>query len=238
MKKMRFVVSGLLVLLVVLSILGWTFSVAKAQEEPEQVIQIVLVLDVSGSMETKVLSGELPAELLALLDQINRVENDADYLRLKAEREAIESDPEVVAAKKAWDDSISELDRWFAEKGYANSLNAKIEEVRNALDALGCDVYLAYAFAAASSSADFRYLFDYACPQGITSEGRQTIIDLVPYVDDPEYQELQQAMDAAFTVYDELLEASNYTELGIQIDELLEDLNYYDRLCENSMSMR
>ena len=77
-------------------IFGSTASVqAQDGSESEEVIQVVLVLDVSQSMEELVPYGELPAELATILEEIDAIEKDEELVRIREEIDAIVNDPVV-----------------------------------------------------------------------------------------------------------------------------------------------
>ena len=80
MKNSR-IFSWVLILLITLVLTPQTmFAAPSAQSGTGEAIQIVLVLDSSGSMGTPVYSGIVPEDLLSLLLRMDELQNDPQYI--------------------------------------------------------------------------------------------------------------------------------------------------------------
>ena len=85
MKKNPLFLGGFILLLTLLIPAGSMSAAPPSQSGSGDVIQIVLVLDVSGSMGTPVYTGIVPKDLLSLLLRVDELQNDPEYLELTAE---------------------------------------------------------------------------------------------------------------------------------------------------------
>lgn len=218
----------LTMLVCILAVTG--FSVAQAQEdveEPEETLQVVLVLDVSKSMHEPVLYGNLPEELLTVIDQLNAIEEDSELAELSAEIDQIWNDPEIVEARQAWQESVEALDAWFSQNEYGESQETIIAEINAKLTSLGCDPKYDQPIATALTLEEIDYWIGEACSGvEIQLEDKQALRDLVPYLGEPEYTSLQEESDDLYKVFYDGLEERNYNGLIAQRETLLRETNY------------
>ena len=195
-------------------------------EDPDDVIQVVLVLDVSKSMNEPLLSGDLPEELLALSEQINAIQDDPALTQIEEQINEIWNDPEVVAARDAWQETVDVINAWIIEKEYGESQEAIIDEVGGALAALGCNPSYAIPIATAMTIDEVNYWIEQSCAgASINFEDKQNLYDMLPFLGDPEFAPLQQISDDAYQTYYEALEARNYNDFVGQREQWLEDAN-------------
>ena len=209
-------------------IFGSTASVqAQDGSESEEVIQVVLVLDVSQSMEELVPYGELPAELATILEEIDAIEKDEELVRIREEIDAIVKDPVVVEAREAWRETIRALDEWFLAHDFGESQGTIIAQVADALSGLGCDTSYARWIASALTFTEVNYWTEEACT-GVTytAQDQQDIQNLVLYLGNAEYTALQEASNEAYETYFEILEAQDYNNLIQQREEILANASY------------
>ena len=82
MKRNQIFFCGLIIIILVLITPQRMLAAPSAQTESDEVIQIVLVLDVSGSMGTPVYSGIVPEDLLSLLLRMDELQNDPQFVQL------------------------------------------------------------------------------------------------------------------------------------------------------------
>ena len=213
-------------MLAVIAPTGAVLAVAPAQdvpEDPDDVIQVVLVLDVSKSMNEPILSGDLPEELLALSEQINAIQDDPLLKLIEEQIGEIWNDPEVVAAREAWQVTVDALNAWIVDKQYGESQEAIMNDIGGALAALGCNPTYAFPLATAMTIDEVDYWIEQSCAGvSISFEDKQNLRDMLPYLGDPEFAPLQQTSDDAYQVYYEALEARNYNEIVVQRDQWLE----------------
>ncbi len=230
MKLLKRLLMLVVIGVVILSSVGPVYAQegGPAEDDPsEEIIQIVLVLDVSQSMEALVPFGEFPAELKDILDKIDAIENDEELNEIKEQLNAIVEDPEVVNARQVWQDTISALDAWFSENDYGESQAAVMAPIANALRELGCDTSYARWIASALTYTEVNYWIDQACPDvEYTAQDQQDIQNLVLYLGDPGYTTLQETSTAAYEAYFDILEARNYNDLIQQREDILANANY------------
>lgn len=195
-------------------------SAAPPPQTAEDVIQIVLVLDVSGSMDTEVFTGIVPEDLLSLLFRKGEIQNDPEFIQFQEQMQEAEQDPQVMAAKEKWDNAAEALDEWMIAE-YGRDTTSVQQDVHDLLAAAGCEDTMDRAITTVGNLEELDFSLNVACPEGVvTDELRQGVIDLLPYLNDPEYQELRQDWKAAFQTYDDLLEESGYKSAAEQLEEL------------------
>ena len=219
MKKSRIFFCGLILILTFVIIPQTMFAAPSPQTGTDDVIQIVLVLDVSGSMGTPVYTGIVPEDLLSLLLRMDELNNAPEYIRLTDQVEEAEADPEVAATKEDYFYAFDELSDWITSE-YGISLSGNEAIVRTTLTEAGCDDTVDRAIVTAKDRLSIDFYLEGGCPQGtVTYSLRQEIYALMPYLDDPQYQELREAWQAAYRDYDDALESSGYNSFS----QLLED---------------
>jgi len=219
MKKNPLFLCGFILLLTLLIPAGSMSAAPPSQSGSGDVIQIVLVLDVSGSMGTPVYTGIVPEDLLSLLLRMDELKNDPDYLDLETQLEQAENDPEVVDAKKIFDESFDRLGNWIAGE-YGVSLAGVQAMVRSALEGEGCGDTSDELISTAGTTDQIMFYLNADCPSGVN---RWTLLDsllvFLPYLDNPDYQSLREEWQANFRAYNEALELSGYNSYA----QLLED---------------
>lgn len=209
-----------------------TIDVTDVEKRSNQTPQVVLVLDVSGSMDEYVLPKQLPADLGAIRAQLEKIENDPEYIRLQQQLDAIYADPKVEAADQTWADAEVALDDWLFEHGYGESLDVITAKVSDLLTSYGCADYTGYYLTHSDSLAEIEERLSYVC-EGVTlnEAQRQTIENMVAYLEDADYQALQQQEADLFDAYLEARNALGYEAIDEQFDKLLA-AQKYDELQE------
>lgn len=238
MKSSR-ILSCILILLITLVLTPMAmFAAPSAQSGTGEAIQIVLVLDSSGSMGTPVYTGIVPEDLLSLLLRMDEIRNDPIFINLTDQVEEAENDSAVSLAKEAWQDAFEELSDWLtANQGISLSGNQAI--IRTALKSAGCDDTSDQSISTAGSIEQIEFYLDADCPAGtVTNDLLAEIVDLVPYLDNPQYQALREAWQEAFRLYDETLESSGFNSYSQQLEDYKKSGDYQlvhdeiDRLVE------
>jgi hypothetical protein len=197
--------------------------------DPDEVIQVVLVLDVSDSMKHPILSDDLPEELLSLSEQISQIENDPQLQSLNDAIAAALDDPVFVEAENAWSDARSTLDTWLKDNQFGDDLESIRSELNLALFDYGCDPSPQYTLQLAISQIldELDYWIDQACAEAaIGFQEKQALRDKVPYLGNPEYLPLQQTYVETLTARNEALETLNYFELLAQREQFYTESNY------------
>ncbi len=238
MKNSRILSCFLILLIAFILTPNTMFAAPSAQSGTGEAIQIVLVLDSSGSMGAPVYTGIVPEDLLSLLLRMDELQNDPQYINLTDQVEEAENDPAVSEAKEAWRDAFEELSDWItADQGISLSGNQAI--IRTALKSAGCDDTSNQSISTAGSIEQIEFYLNADCPAGtVTNDLLAEIVDLVPYLDDPQYQALREAWQEAFRLYDETLESSGFNSYSQQLEDYKKSGDYQqvqdeiDRLVE------
>lgn len=236
--KVRIIILSLIMLITIPVPSNPGLAAPSSQSESGDVIQIVLVLDVSGSMGTPVYSGIVPEDLLSLLLRMREVQADPDYIDLNGTLEAAKEDPAVAAAELDWNNAFDAMSNYVADT-YGQSIPEARNQVRTILEDAGCEGYLDQAISTAGSFDQVASAVIAACPSGAaTTELRQSINALVPYVQDSGYLALRQIWTDAALAYDEALETAGFPSAqqllddfraGVGMDNLQDEI---DRLTE------
>ncbi len=206
-----------------------------AQQEMPEGVQIVVVLDVSGSMGDYVLSEDLPLEMQQLRDQIADVEaridaldTDPEVVDLRDQIDLAEADPDFVAATETFDLATAALSEWLDDGGFGSYFDVT-DALSGKLDALGCNPFLFSSIISSASFDEADGWVDLACGTvTITDADRTSIYDLVPFLDDPDYQALNQTQMDAYDALDGISRALGLPDLQVQVFQILDAAGYYD----------
>ncbi|MBN2549283.1 MAG: VWA domain-containing protein [Anaerolineales bacterium] len=170
--------------------------------------QVVLTMDVSPSMDWYILpdTTDLPQDLLAMRERLEQIESDPEYQRLvKAERE-VDDLPEVLPLMEAYNRAWDAQNSWLAEQGHGEAAEY-VEKLQQVLDSLGCmEDWGADSLVWNSNNwEELKNLIgEQDCSNLTLSDSQwQQIKDVVPFMDDPEYQTLHKDVDAAWDAYNE-----------------------------------
>lgn len=238
MNKSSIILTSIILILASLFVAGDISAASHSQTDSENVIQIVLVLDVSGSMDTEVFTGIVPEDLLSLLLRRGEIESDPEFQRLQEQVQEAEENPEIAAAKAEWEQARQKLDDWMRAE-YGRDTSEVSQEVHDLLADAGCDDSMDQAIVTVGNLEQLDFSLNAVCPEeDVTEDLRQGVLDLLPYLDDPEYQELRQEWKAAFESYDDLLEEAGYQSAREQLEDIKTSTGYdevqeeIDRLVE------
>ncbi len=200
-----------------------------APEDPEEIIQVVLVLDVSDSMRHPILTDDLPQELLALSEQITSIENDPQLDELNQAISDVLNTPELISADEAFEASRDALDTWFVEDEFGDSLESIRVEIGRMLAGLGCDPnpQLTLNLALSQTLDEYDHWINQSCGSvSIGFQERQALRDLVPYLGNPEYIPLRADYEATNNALMGQLESLGYIDLRAQREQFYADAQY------------
>jgi len=217
---------GLLVLFVPLNAVFAESFQQDVPDTPDDIVQVILVLDVSKSMNEPILSDDLPEELLNLSEQISAIQDDPEIELIEEQINEIWNDPEVVAAREVWQETVDALNVWILEKEYGESQEVIMTDIGGALAVLGCNPTFSFPITTAMTIDEVDHWIDQSCTGvSISFDEKQSLRDMVTYLGDPEFAPLQQTSDDAYLVYYEALEARNYNEIVVAREQWLEAAN-------------
>ncbi|MBL6979978.1 MAG: VWA domain-containing protein [Anaerolineales bacterium] len=197
--------------------------------DPDDTIQVVLVLDVSDSMKHPILSDDLPQELLALNDEIAAIEGGTELQEINDQLAALVEAPEFLAATDALQTAVDDLDAWFLENEFGDSLESIRVGIGRTLAENSCSAAAQFTLQMAVSLtlAELDHWIDQACADaGISLEQKQTLRDTVPYLGDPEYIPLRETYVEKQNGRTEAMETLGYFDLMTQRDQYFVDANY------------
>ncbi len=186
--------------------------------QDDQTLQIVLVLDVSGSMATPVYTGIVPEDLLSLLLRLNELNQDPKYLNLQDQLNEAENDPAVQEAKDKMGDAFDNLADWIGEN-QGSSLAEVQAAIQAKLGEFDCEGTSAGLIVTSGYTDQIMRYLTLDCPP-TTNKGKvlSEILKLVPYLDDPDYKAVRREWRIASSDYDQALEDSGKTSLSDRLE--------------------
>lgn len=189
--------------------------------------QLVLVMDVSGSMSAYVMTEAAPEEVQELYDQINRIRNLPEVVALQAEIDAILESPDIKAAGEKR--SASEYARitYIQDELGVNLFDWSSSFMQLMQDA-SCEpeVYPSEVVGQVSVDLAMRVIQD-RC-ESLSDDTSDEIQRLIAFLDDERVQQMQAEIDALRDEYWDLLEAANYSETSMQLQDIYAEHNYYE----------
>lgn len=205
-----------------------TMLAAPSPQQEQQDLQIVLVLDVSGSMSTPVYTGIVPEDLLALLLQMDEITQDPAYIDLQEKVEKAGNQEAVLEAKELRSQAYDDLSEWIAED-QGISLQEIQNEIKDRLLEANCETTSHKLIATADTSDRIMTYLYRDCP---SSTNKWTLVEdlltLLPYLNKLEYKELKRAWLAADQEYEEALYASGYTTFSASLEAYQQDTGMED----------
>jgi len=226
MKKNPLILCGFILALSLLIPSGSMYAAPPAQSGTDDTIQIVLVLDVSGSMGTPVYTGIVPEDLLSLLLRMDEIQNDPAFQELNDQMEEAENDPDVVEAKENLNEAFIELGDWITSE-YGVNLPGVQAQIRGSLEDETCDDRSDELISTAGNSDQIMLYLNADCPSTVNRWTLlNSLLEFLPYINDPMYQTLRAEWQAAFTAYNEALENAGYTSYAEQLEEYKTSGNY------------
>jgi Mg-chelatase subunit ChlD len=205
-----------------------TMLAAPNPQLKNQTLQIVLVLDVSGSMSTPVYTGIVPEDLLSLLLRMDQIIQDPEYKDLQDQIKEAENEEAVQEAKENRNQAYEDLTDWIADD-QGVSFQEVQADIRTALEEAGCEGNCDRLIATAGSiNKILNYLYG-DCPLE-TNEWilLEEIRALMPYLEDPEYLEMRDEWLAANQEYDQALYDSGFTSLSARLETYKQDTGMED----------
>ena len=219
----------LLVVFLILSLLPpKTMLAAPYPQQNDQSIQIVLVLDVSGSMSTPVYTGIVPEDLLSLLLRMDEITQEPEYKELQDLIQEAENEESILEAKESRSQAYENLIDWISDD-QGISFQQVQASIRDALEEAGCAADSDRLIATAGTTDKIlNYLWG-DCPPA-TNEWTllEEILEFMPYLDDPEYQALRDEWLAAHQEYEQALYDSGYTNLAARMETYKQDTGMED----------
>lgn len=209
-----------LALFLVLSLLmpARNLLAASPLQGTDQVLQILLVLDVSGSMSTPVYTGLVPQDLLSLLLELDGITQDPEYLQLQDQIQEAENDQAVLEAKQNQTQAYQNLSEWIEDDQEA-SLQHIQGEIRARLEEAECETGSANLISTAGSSESIMSYLYKDCP---TATNKWTLVedllDLVPYLNNRDYKDLKDEWLAANQEYEAALYISGYATFAARLE--------------------
>ena len=212
-------------LLGLLASLGFA-SPAPAFQTPQPLQpQIILVIDVSGSMAEYVIPDPPPDELRELLDKIYAVENLPEITALEDQLDAILEQPEIKAALFRLEEARFVRLKYIQENLGVDLFDRTIA-IETLLEPYQC-AYLAASLMDEASVAAAREYAERECAN-LPSDVKAQIESQIAYLDDSEVSRLYVQVENLSDEYSQLRKATQYDTINSQLNKLYRENNYYD----------
>lgn len=193
---------------------------------PQNPSQIILVMDVSGSMAGYVIPSPPPNELRELLDKIYAIENDSEIKKLEDELDAILEQPDIKEA----DAKMSEVDyerMIYIQNNLGIDLFDLTLDIEKVLIKNNCEEYLARSIIDESSVDEAIEYLGNRCEE-VSQDEKNEIANRLDFLNDSNVQELTSKRDDLEQKYYDILDTTQYYEINDQLDTLYENSGYYE----------
>ena len=216
------------ILLLSLLMPAQTMLAAPQPQQNDQTLQIVLVLDVSGSMSTPVYTGIVPEDLLSLLLRMDEITQDPEYRELQDQIQEAENDEAVQEVREKITQAFEDLCNWIADD-QGVSFQEFQSSIRAILEEADCEGDSGMLIATAGDTEKILSYLWRDCPAEANEWTMlEEIQELMPYLDDPEYHEMRDEWLAANQDYDQALEDSGYALLSARLEAYKEEAGMED----------
>lgn len=190
--------------------------------------QIILVMDISGSMEARVFPEDVPEDVAALQSQLKELEESEDVRTLYAEAEEIEKSSEFIAAQDVVDEAYLAVEEYFPSHGL-KSAQAVTSQLEILMAEANCPTTEnAYLIVTAENIQSINSQLNTDCGFDLDLELRAEMLALLAYIADPEYAELIEAYYDASDAQRQLLLSTGYYDALNQAGNLLVSRGYND----------
>ncbi len=196
------------------------------QDEAE-LLRVVVVLDISGSMDTYSFEGiDLPSELAALKAEIDSILNGQTHKDLLEKEKQLLNTEEVVNASRVYYEAQDAVNDWYIANGYGNSMDVE-NSVRDLLDANGCYSFYYNYLLTSLDVSEFESRLEYACSQSIPAGLKDQLLALIPLTNS-EYLSLITARKQAEESYYDARDSVGLSDVSDDIYNYLDESGYYD----------
>ncbi len=190
-------------------------------------LRIIIVLDISGSMESYSLgSSDLPDAIAGIKSQIDEVLNSQTHRDLLEKRKTLFASEAIVSTSRIWYERIDMLEEWYSLNGLS-SISDVQESVKNILVVNKCKENYSYWITVSDNVQDMEERLSYACEASKLSEIRTAILQAFP-VDNPELSGLISEMNQAESDYYDAQDEAGISTLNDEISNYLDTSGYYD----------
>lgn len=194
--------------------------------EAQSQSQIILVIDISGSMASYVIPSPPPEELRNLLDDIYAVENDPDIKVLEDQLDAIRERPEIKEAEDKLSQAEYEKAKYIQDALGVDLFDLTLE-LQEKLIQQTCQEYLVTGIMGADSTEDATNFLENNCSTMPGSEVNE-IANMLAFLNNSQVQELASKAQTLDIEYDELIERTNYEGIERNLESLYDNSGYYN----------
>ncbi len=206
---------------------GNSLEKPSAMQDEAELLRVVVVLDISGSMDTYSFEGiDLPSELAALKAEIDSILNGQTHKDLLEKEKQLLNTEEVVNASRVYYEAQDAVNDWYIANGYGNSMDVE-NSVRDLLDANGCYSFYYNYLLTSLDVSEFESRLEYACSQSIPAGLKDQLLALIPLTNS-EYLSLITARKQAEESYYDARDSVGLSDVSDDIYNYLDESGYYD----------
>jgi len=186
-------------------------------------------MDISGSMKTHVFGSDLPADLQAIQDQLDALQQTDAFTKLQNAQQTFQVDsPEVKAAAQKMADAQAVVNQWLADNNYGGSKGATARKLADLAISFGCDdLFNSYRAAANATTVNgaLQQVHNACAKNSVTLTKDQTdqLKAVVAYLDDGNYRKLVAEANQAQTDYTKVLTGPAFTSA---VSDLMKDPDF------------
>lgn len=229
MKKASIIVLILSIFLQLFSaptVLSQSFPVVNSIQSNSTLLRVVIVLDISGSMQSYSLGGsDLPDKIAELKSQMDGILNSQTHRDLLDKRKTLLANENLVSASRIMYEKYDLLEEWYSSKGYG-SISDVQAAVNNILVVNKCKENYSYWITISDNVQDMEERLSYACEATTSSDISNAILKAFP-VDNPELSGLISEVNQAESNYYDAQNAVGVSALNEEITNYLDTAGYY-----------
>jgi len=186
--------------------------------------QIIIVMDISGSMVTRVIPNPPPSQLSNLLTRINEIEDDPEIKKLSDKLKAILEEPDIKDASEKL--SVARYERLqYIQDTMGIDLFDLVNNLEEKLLSYNCQDYLATYMVEAASVKDALGYLESNCPS-LLKDKRTEIAAQIRFLDNEALLEKVAGIKKLEAAYNQRLDNTDYSQLDKKRSNLYQQKNY------------
>lgn len=192
-----------------------------------EMLRVVVVLDISGSMDTYSFEGiDLPSELATLKVQIDSILNGQTHKDLLEKEKQLLNSEEMVNASRVYYETLDAVNAWYVANGFGTSMDVE-ESVQDLLNTNGCYSFYSSYLLSSADVPEFESRLEFACSKSVPAGLKDQLLALIPLTNS-EYASLLTARNQAEDAYNDVRDAVGLSDVSDDIYDYLDESGYYD----------
>lgn len=208
------------------SVYSQALSRKAALQNETALLRVVIVLDVSGSMDSYSFGGsDLPVVIADLKSKMDDVLNSQTHRDLLEQKKQLQKKEEIVNASRVYYGSYQKIEEWYSNNGYG-SISDVQTGVSDVLTSYDCDGTYNYWITIAENVQEVEERISYACSGAMSSEIRNAVLEVYP-IENEELSTLIIGLNQAEEEYNAAYDTVGLTAVDDEIYTFLDNQGYY-----------